>query len=280
MNCQHLLGPGAPNCPVAHQTVSGAPGWSNVTWLLSGKEIGDVAIIHRTVRWANGRQRPTVGHAINARHVVAPTVGWAHRTVRCAPDSVRCANRSRGPTVDCDRYGRRSCTRQLQGLSGGAPDCPVHHSIESKNGFPNWSPMAPSCLGTLKGTHRRMEQNTKLTRNILRLPDSVSTHLIDCVSYLSSVWVANSLCCVSSSSLGLCAWLCCVIESCVCFSPPLLLCFFCDHYCKGERLQIVEIPRKREKDYKEESRGIQVDHWITWKGLSATLVHWDTTTWK
>jgi hypothetical protein len=31
---------------------------------------------------------------------------------------------------------------------------------------------------------------------------------------------------------------------------------------KGERLQIVEIPRKREKDYKEEIRGIQVDHWI------------------
>jgi hypothetical protein len=28
-------------------------------------------------------------------------------------------------------------------------------------------------------------------------------------------------------------------------------------------LQLVEIPRKREKDYKEESRGIQVDHRIT-----------------
>jgi hypothetical protein len=25
----------------------------------------------------------------------------------------------------------------------------------------------------------------------------------------------------------------------------------------------VEIPRKWEEDYKEESRGIQVDHWIT-----------------
>jgi hypothetical protein len=28
--------------------------------------------------------------------------------------------------------------------------------------------------------------------------------------------------------------------------PILLLCFFCDQYCKGERLQLVEIPRKRE----------------------------------
>jgi hypothetical protein len=43
----------------------------------------------------------------------------------------------------------------------------------------------------------------------------------------------------------------------------LLLCLLCDLYCKDERLQLVEIPRKREKDYKEESRGIQVDHWIT-----------------
>jgi hypothetical protein len=32
-----------------------------------------------------------------------------------------------------------------------------------------------------------MEQYTKLTRNILRLPDSASTHLIDCVSDLSFV---------------------------------------------------------------------------------------------
>jgi hypothetical protein len=43
----------------------------------------------------------------------------------------------------------------------------------------------------------------------------------------------------------------------------LLLCLLCDLYCKGERLQLVEVPRKRENDYKEESRGIQVDHWIT-----------------
>jgi hypothetical protein len=43
----------------------------------------------------------------------------------------------------------------------------------------------------------------------------------------------------------------------------LLLCLLCELYCKGERLHLVEIPRKREIDYKEESRGIQVDLWIT-----------------
>jgi hypothetical protein len=71
------------------------------------------------------------------------------------------------------------------------------------------------------------------------------------------------MCCVSSLSRDLCAWLCCKFESCVLLSPTLLPCLLCDLYCKGERLQLVEIPRKREKDYKEESRGIQVDHRIT-----------------
>jgi hypothetical protein len=45
--------------------------------------------------------------------------------------------------------------------------------------------------------------------------------------------------------------------------PNLTPCFLCDQSCKGERLQLVEIPRKREENYKEEYRGIQVDHWIT-----------------
>jgi hypothetical protein len=36
----------------------------------------------------------------------------------------------------------------------------------------------------------------------------------------------------------------------------------------------------RETSAKEESHGIQVDHWIVRKGLSATLVHWNATTWK
>ena len=111
----------------------------------------------------------------------------------------------------------------------------------------------PSCLGAIKGTPRRMEQNTKPSLSILRLVDSVSTHLIRCVSDLSSVWVANSMCCVSSSSIGLCVWLCCRFESCVCCSSILTLCFLCDQYCKGERLQLVEIPRKRE-EYSERKR--------------------------
>jgi hypothetical protein len=43
----------------------------------------------------------------------------------------------------------------------------------------------------------------------------------------------------------------------------LLLCFLCDQYCKGERLQLVEILTNGKDTQKIKDRGIQVDHWIT-----------------
>jgi hypothetical protein len=58
-----------------------------------------------------------------------------------------------------------------------------------------------------------MEESSKYLLSILRLPHSASAHLIDCVSDLSSVRVVNSLCYVSSSSLG---FVCvCVLRICV-----------------------------------------------------------------
>jgi hypothetical protein len=61
-----------------------------------------------------------------------------------------------------------------------------------------------------------------------------------------------------------CARGCAADLSLVCVAlPNLTLCFICDLNCKGERLQIVEIPRKRETDSKGKDRGIQVDHRIT-----------------
>jgi hypothetical protein len=73
-----------------------------------------------------------------------------------------------------------------------------------------------------------MEEQSKHSLSNSKSPHSVSTHLIDCVSDLSSV-------------LAVCA-----VDLCVLLTT-LLLCFLCDQSCKGERLQIVEIPRKREK---------------------------------
>jgi hypothetical protein len=63
-----------------------------------------------------------------------------------------------------------------------------------------------------------MEEKSKHSLSILRLAHSVSAHLIDCVSDLSSVLVVNSLCYVSSSSLGFCACVCCGFV-CVALQP-------------------------------------------------------------
>jgi hypothetical protein len=40
VSSQHQLGPGIPDCPMVHQTVSGAPGWPTVNRLLSGNNRG------------------------------------------------------------------------------------------------------------------------------------------------------------------------------------------------------------------------------------------------
>jgi hypothetical protein len=69
-----------------------------------------------------------------------------------------------------DLEGNRAPDR-LQDLSGGTPDCPLRHSTEGKDDLPSWSPMAPSCLGAIKGTPRRMEEYNKHTLSILRLLD-------------------------------------------------------------------------------------------------------------
>jgi hypothetical protein len=62
------------------------------------------------------------------------------------------------------------------------------------------------------------------------------------------------------SLLDLCAWDCCDYSSCVCFFPSLTIVLFdCDQHCKGERLQLVEIPNKRETTIKKK---IVVFKWI------------------
>jgi hypothetical protein len=58
----------------------------------------------------------------------------------------------------------------------------------------------------------------------------------------------NSLCCVAGSCCDLCVCCCSDFLSLVCVAHShLTLCFFVNFNCKGERLQVVEIPRNREK---------------------------------
>jgi hypothetical protein len=83
---------------------------------------------------------PTVGRAICPRHVVDPTVGRGHRTVRCAPDSVRCANGSQAPTVGYATEGKKSAPDSVR----CALDCPVCTGLSGAPGdrrqdLPSWN---------------------------------------------------------------------------------------------------------------------------------------------
>jgi hypothetical protein len=75
-----------------------------------------MAIIHRTVRWCTGLSgEPTVACANGRPRNLRATRGSSngqlvHQTVRCAPDSVQCANHPRGATVEYAKFGRRSRT--------------------------------------------------------------------------------------------------------------------------------------------------------------------------
>jgi hypothetical protein len=105
------------------------------------------AINHRTVRWCTGLSGgapdcpvsqqsagPTVGRLIRARRVAEPTVRRGHRTIRCAPNSVRCANGSESPTVGCAKIGKKSApdiVRWCTGLSG-AP-------VDRRQDLPSWN---------------------------------------------------------------------------------------------------------------------------------------------
>jgi hypothetical protein len=85
-----------------------------------GKLWRRTAIIHRTVPWCTGLSgeptatRATVGRAICGRRVARANSRLGHWTVRCAPDSVRCANQPRVSTVGCANLGRRSAPDMLQ----------------------------------------------------------------------------------------------------------------------------------------------------------------------
>jgi hypothetical protein len=100
------------------------------------------------------------------------TVSGVHRTVSGVPTALD-LQRSAAPKQE--RNPHRT-------VSGGAPDCPVRQSTEGKNCLPGMLSTAPSCLGAIKGTPRRMEVYTKHSLSIPKHQDSNSKHLILCDS--------------------------------------------------------------------------------------------------
>jgi hypothetical protein len=134
---------------------------------------------------SQGSAGPTVGRAICAGHVAEPTARRGHRTVRCAPDMF-------GVHRTCPVRQRLSgCQRSTAPFLEGnrapdsvrcAPDYPVHQSTEGKISLPRMLSTAPSCLGAIKGSPRRMEEHPKHSYNISKHQDLDSAHLFHCDS--------------------------------------------------------------------------------------------------
>jgi hypothetical protein len=132
-----------------------------------------------TVSRANGRPRDlreTRGRANGRKRApdcpVCTGQSGVHRTVSGAPTAPR-LQRSASPNKERDPH---------RTVSGGAPDCPVRQATEGKNCLPGMHSTAPSCLGAIKWTPRRMEEYTKHSLSIPKHQDFDSAHLILCDS--------------------------------------------------------------------------------------------------
>jgi hypothetical protein len=139
-----------------------------------------------------------------------------HRTVSGAPMAL---NLQRSASQKKERNPHRA-------VSGGAPDCPVRQATEGKNCLPGKLSTAPSCLGAIKGTPRRMEEYTKHPLSIADHSHFILAHLFDILSDLSSVLVRTS-CYSFELKSGSCVCVFAVILCLVCVAhPSLTLCFF------------------------------------------------------
>jgi hypothetical protein len=152
--------------------------------------LGDVAIIHRTVRWCTGLSgEPTVASANGRPRNLRATRGLLQRSAG-APDCLVCtrqcpvrqsAQRSNGRICQIWKEIRHRTVYRT---------CPVRHSIEGKDNLPCWLPTAPSCLGDIKGTPMRMEEPPKNSLSILKHPDSPLAHSL----HVLVIWAPFKLC--------------------------------------------------------------------------------------
>jgi hypothetical protein len=146
--------------------------------LLSGTERRRMAKIHRTVRWCTGlSDEPTVGQANGRPRNPRVTRGQANGQ-KGAPDCPVCTEQC--PVRQRLQIFNGQLRQNRKGISTG--QCPVHHPTEGKDSLPGLLSTAPSCLGAIKGTPRRMEEYTKHSLSIPKHQDSISALLILCDS--------------------------------------------------------------------------------------------------
>jgi hypothetical protein len=140
-----MLSLGAPDCPVVHRTVSGAPGWLGQSSCSRDFDGGvrlkftGLSGVHWTVRWAAHRRtrrsqetingvrlkftglsgEPTVGRTICAGHVAEPTARRRHRTCQvrqrlsgCQRSTALFMERNRAPDMSGVHRTVRCTSRQ------------------------------------------------------------------------------------------------------------------------------------------------------------------------
>ena len=134
----------------------------------------------------------------------------------------------------------------------------MRQATEGKNCLLEMLSTASSYLGGIKGTPRRMEEYTKHSLSIVDHSHFILAHLFDILRDLSFVLVRTSRYCLELNSWS-CVCVFAVDLSVLLLSLTLVL--YCDSYCKGERLQVMEIPRKRDIKSKAKHHGIQVGLW-------------------
>jgi hypothetical protein len=104
-----VLWTGAPDCPVCHRTMSGAPCSYKDKAATLGKIEPRSAIIHRTVRCVSGATATRSNGRLQKRVIDEQCTQSQSRRARGAPES--------------EQY-----------MSGGAPDCPVPQEDKLSNG--------------------------------------------------------------------------------------------------------------------------------------------------
>ena len=129
-----------------------------------------------TVGRANGRprdRRATRGRANGRKGAPDYPVCTGH--VRCANCAQICIRKQRSDELFME-------TNRAPDSVRCAPDCPVRPMTEGKISLQELLSTAPSCLGAIKGTPRRMEEDTKHSYNIPKHQDINSAHLVHCDS--------------------------------------------------------------------------------------------------
>jgi hypothetical protein len=181
---------GAPDCPVCHRTVSGAPGTPTPNCSPSGNSGGRSAIIHRTVRCAS-RATATSRQRSSAEGIKCATVCARVRAEPDgAPDNEEClsgappdcpvAQKTEAPTVGIQRpgdvAGAPDSVRWRTGLSGAPCDSSLHQTTSLVVGAintPYHPPFIASKFSDFPHLTRAIAFNTRHTKDIKSSPKSI-----------------------------------------------------------------------------------------------------------